>query len=283
MAATMVQPHVELDMNDGYHKDSRNSQHAQNDYNQQLVRELRESTDKLAAAISQPRSSIGIATAWGIWCFAMPNFVVGIAFSNIIPFEWYYIVLGPSLIVAGLGQFIAGLFNMAKGDTFGAIAQSGYGAYWLLNWYNSIYIAPILTSVGIPAAAQAQAFGYCLIPWLISTTFLWFASFRMALADFVILGWVEMIFICFITWEMDNANMAAQKSVGATALGLTFTAWYIVAAVIINGAYNAEIIPLGGRYALIKSWPHAYGSDLHLMTNRMHHQPIPDGVVAKEL
>ena len=44
------------------------------------------------------------------------------------------VVLGLALFYGGVAQLLAGMWEFAKGNTFGAIAFSSYGAFWLSFW-----------------------------------------------------------------------------------------------------------------------------------------------------
>ena len=45
------------------------------------------------------------------------------------------VVFGLALFYGGIAQLLAGMWEFAKGNTFGAVAFSSYGAFWLSFWY----------------------------------------------------------------------------------------------------------------------------------------------------
>jgi succinate-acetate transporter protein len=54
----------------------------------------------------------------------------GIAHSNV--------VVGMAIFAGGLTQFIAGMWELPRGNVFGATAFSSYGAFWMS--YATIFI-----------------------------------------------------------------------------------------------------------------------------------------------
>ena len=44
-------------------------------------------------------------------------------------------MFGLALAYGGIGQFVAGIWEFAKGNTFGATAFCSYGGFWISYWY----------------------------------------------------------------------------------------------------------------------------------------------------
>ena len=44
-------------------------------------------------------------------------------------------VFGLAIFYGGTAQLLAGMWEFVKGNTFGALAFSSYGAFWLSFWY----------------------------------------------------------------------------------------------------------------------------------------------------
>lgn len=72
--------------------------------------------------------TIGDPAPLGLFGFSVGTIVIGFVISGIVP-QGSFIASVPSvLLFAGVGQFIAGLFALAKGNTFAATAFGSYGA-----------------------------------------------------------------------------------------------------------------------------------------------------------
>src|SRR4051794_17920868 len=69
----------------------------------------------------------------GLAAFALTTFVL--SFVNTGLFKVEPVVFGLALAYGGIAQFAAGMWEFAKGNTFGATAFSSYGAFWISFWW----------------------------------------------------------------------------------------------------------------------------------------------------
>ena len=51
------------------------------------------------------------------------------------------VVLGLALAYGGVAQLLAGMWEFRTGNTFGAVAFSSYGAFWLSFWALNVFYA----------------------------------------------------------------------------------------------------------------------------------------------
>ena len=96
------------------------------------------------------------------------------------------VVFGLALAYGGIGQFAAGIWEFAKGNTFGATAFCSYGAFWVSFWWLTGH-----TDRSTPPAADAhKGVGLYLLAWGIFTAYMTVAATRVSgavLAVFVLL------------------------------------------------------------------------------------------------
>lgn len=62
--------------------------------------------------------------------FAATTFILSMYNVHARGNETPNVVLGMALAYGGLAQFLAGMWEFASGNTFGATAFSSYGAFW---------------------------------------------------------------------------------------------------------------------------------------------------------
>ncbi|KAI4130420.1 MAG: hypothetical protein LQ338_001759 [Usnochroma carphineum] len=166
---------------------------------------------------------------------AEPNLVVGIAFGY-----------------GGLVQLLAGMWEMAVGNTFGATALSSYGGFWLS-------FAIILTPGGFQieeaytsaqsAAAFLDAFGFFLMGWFIFTTVILLCTLRSTIAFFTLFFTLDLAFLLLgIGYLHRNAagepNPPIIKAGGFFGLLAAFAAWYNALAGIADDSNSFFIIPV---------------------------------------
>ena len=89
------------------------------------------------APISRPIPGAHIAdpAPLGLAAFALTTFLLSVVNAGWMNSANEGYVLGLALAYGGLGQFVAGMWEFAKGNTFGAVAFTSYGAFWISFWW----------------------------------------------------------------------------------------------------------------------------------------------------
>ena len=135
-----------------------------------------------------PAFGAGLADPAGLGLsgFAATTFFLSAVNAGWIPASAEVVVLGVALFYGGIAQLLAGMWEFAKGNTFGALAFSSYGAFWLSFWYLVSH-----TDLSKASAHDANhAVGLYLLIWTIITAFLMIAAFKtntVVLTVFVLL------------------------------------------------------------------------------------------------
>src|SRR5437764_8255079 len=107
----------------------------------------------------------------GLAGFAMTTFVLSMFNADLVSKAGEPIVLGLALAYGGLAQLLAGMWEFRTGNTFGAVAFSSFGAFWISFWAFVTFFEP-----KIPTADVGHAVGLYLIAWGIFTTYMFIAS-----------------------------------------------------------------------------------------------------------
>lgn len=177
----------------------------------------------------------------GLAGFAMTTFFLSSVNAGIIPATTESGVLGLALFYGGIVQLLAGMWEFAKGNTFGAIAFSSYGAFWLSFWY--------LLSSGAAKAMGTdvdKGVGWFLLAWTIFTFYMWIGTFRlngMLIAVFTIL----LVTFALLTIAKLGGSANVGKLGGWTGIITALLAWYGSAAGIINSTYKRVVLPVFPR------------------------------------
>ena len=148
----------------------------------------------------------------------------------------------------GLAQLLAGMWEFRTGNTFGAVAFSSFGAFWI-----SFFL---IVQVGVPGVVAAKAtgelfsgLGLYLWMWAIFTTYMFFASLRTT-------GAVALVFFLlaatFIVLGIGNSALAGTTSVtnntikigGWLGLATAVAAWYASFAAVINSTFGRTVAPV---------------------------------------
>jgi uncharacterized protein len=93
--------------------------------------EMRDTEVAVSPPAAAPDIPIGDPGPLGLAGFAMTTFVLSIFNTNILSPKYEATVFGLALFYGGGAQLLAGMWEFRKGNTFGALAFSSFGAFWL--------------------------------------------------------------------------------------------------------------------------------------------------------
>jgi hypothetical protein len=168
-------------------------------------------------------------------------------------------VLQPNIVVSlafgygGLVQLLAGMWEMAVGNTFGATALSSYGGFW-------ISVGIVLTPGGFNIVASYKtstshtndfnnAFGFFLAGWFIFTTILLICTLRSTVAFFLLFLTLDLAFLFLFVGHLQadskgNTDANLIKTGGYFGLLAAFLAWYNALAGIADDSNSFFVIPV---------------------------------------
>lgn len=203
------------------------------------------------APFNQPRSAVppvsGIAdpAPLGLAGFAGTTFFLSVVNTNMLGSSVQTIVLGLALFYGGLGQFAAGLWEFAKGNTFGALAFCSYGAFWMSFWYLLNHLP-----TGAKANDILHGVGVYLLVWTIFTAYMTVAATRVSTAVLVVFALLTLTFLTLtIGWLSEStadfeANSNAWIHIGGWLGILTaLAAWYTSFATVVNFTFKRTAFP----------------------------------------
>ncbi|KAL8949686.1 MAG: hypothetical protein Q9222_004227 [Ikaeria aurantiellina] len=188
----------------------------------------------------------------GLSAFALTTFVLSLINMSTRGVGEPNLVVGIAFGYGGLVQLLAGMWEMAVGNTFGATALSSYGGFWLS-------FAIILTPGGFnieeaytsmqSIAAFYDAFGFFLMGWFIFTTIILMCTLRSTIAFFVLFFTLDMAFLLlgigYLHRDAEGApNPPIIKAGGFFGLLAAFAAWYNALAGIADDSNSFFIIPV---------------------------------------
>jgi len=172
----------------------------------------------------------GLTTA--VLSFVNANIVGGGATS-------FPIVLGMALGFGGLVQLLAGMWEFRTGNTFGAVAFSSYGAFWI-----SFYFLVSDNVAQLPKTEIASLLGLYLWMWGIFTGLLFLCTFASPRA-------LQLLFllltVTFILLGIGNSGgtTGMVHAGGYAGIATAAVALYIATADIMQAVYKRAVLPVG--------------------------------------
>lgn len=171
----------------------------------------------------------------GLTGFALTTWLL-----SMINAGWYAapampMVLAMALAFGGTAQFVAGVCELPRGNTFGFTAFCAYGAFW---WSFALFVE------FFHAAVPAGFVGWYLALWGVFTLFMWLATFtaNRAVGTVFFLLWITFFLLALGEWTgIPLLHMAG----GYTGLATALVAFYLAAAEVMSETFGRDVLPIG--------------------------------------
>ncbi|OBZ79637.1 Ammonia transport outward protein 2 [Grifola frondosa] len=182
----------------------------------------------------------------GVFGFASTTFLLSMYNVQVRGIAAPNVVVGMALFVGGLAQFIAGMWEFACNNTFGATAFSLYGGFWMS--YASIFIpaSNIVAAFAGDEKELASALGIYLITWMIITILLLIATLRRSICFIALFFFLTVTFALLASANFSSTmSLPLQKAGGAFGLITALIAFYIGLAEILTPETSWFVLPQG--------------------------------------
>jgi succinate-acetate transporter protein len=177
----------------------------------------------------------------GLAAFALTTFVL--SFTNTGLFKAEPVVFGLALAYGGIAQFAAGMWEFAKGNTFGATAFSSYGAFWISFWY----LTGHTDLSGIKNADDiSHQVGLYLLAWGIFTAYMTIAATRVSGAVLAVFVLLTATFVILAIGDFTTTE-GITKLGGWVGVATALAAWYASFAGVTAFTYKRPLVPTGPR------------------------------------
>jgi uncharacterized protein len=179
----------------------------------------------------------------GLAAFAMTTFVLSMFNADLVNKGGEPVVLPLALAYGGIAQVLAGMWEFRTGNTFGAVAFTSFGAFWISYWALVTFFVD-----SIPAANAGAAIGLYLWAWAIFTTYMFIASLRTTVAVAVVFFLLAITFILLGAGNSGD-HTTVIKWGGYIGLLTAVAAWYASFAAVVNSTFGRIIAPVGALQA----------------------------------
>ncbi len=148
-------------------------------------------------------------------------------------------VLAMGLFYGGVAQIIAGVMEWKKKNTFGMVAFTSYGLFWM-----SLVALIVMPRFGIADASDKSAMAAYLFVWGIFTVVLFVATLRMNRAIMLVFFALTILFF-LLAFADATGSATLQRLAGYEGIACGLGAIYVGAAQILNEVYGRTVLPLG--------------------------------------
>ena len=190
--------------------------------------------------MSDEKVQLANVGALGLGGFALSTFILNIVNAGWVDAKAIGIVMPVAMFYGGLAQFMAGMWDVRRGDTFGATCFSSYGAFWM-----GVAMFFFLSLAGVKGfAVPPSGVAIVMIAWGIFTFYATIASLKLPKA----VTWVFItLTILFFLLAIGEFVPIVHTIAGYEGVLCALIAWYTSAGILINTVHGRTVLPLGER------------------------------------
>jgi succinate-acetate transporter protein len=204
----------------------------------QRLEEMRRELDQLKSSASiEVREKLANPAPLGLAGFGLTTLILNIVNADLIAKESIGMVLPVGLLYGGLAQFLAGMWEMKKNNTFGFTAFSSFGAFWM-----ALGLMIILENTGVVEPVPKNGLSVFLGAWGLFTAYMFIGTLKISRALQVVFGSLTILFF-LLAWGEHNETV--MKVAGWEGILCAASALYASAALVINESWGRYLLPLG--------------------------------------
>ncbi|MFD7031910.1 acetate uptake transporter [Streptomyces sp. NPDC059917] len=193
-----------------------------------------------ATAPAAPAARVANPGPLGLAAFALTTFVLSLFNSGLISNAALSAVVLPlALFYGGLAQFVAGIMEFRRGNTFGTTAFVSYGAFWMSFAGYVKFVVPTL-----PADQAHVATGWFLVAWFVFTAYMSVAALKLDVAHRLLFVSLALTFLFLALGDLTEVTALGHTG-GFLGLLTAGIAWYISFAVVAEDTWGRKVLPLG--------------------------------------
>jgi len=206
------------------------------------LQQMRQELDQLKTSASiEVREKLANPAPLGLAGFGLTTFILNFVNADLVPKDSIGMVLPVGLFYGGLAQFLAGMWEMKKNNTFGFTAFSSFGAFWM-----AFAVMVILKDTEVIEPVSKNGLSVFLCAWGLFTAYMTIGTLKISRALQVVFVTLTILFF-LLAWGEHNETV--MKVAGWEGIFCALSALYASAAQVINESWGRYIAPLG----LVKS------------------------------
>jgi succinate-acetate transporter protein len=183
----------------------------------------------------------------GLIGFGMTTVLLNLFNSGLFDKNLFGVIFAVGLTNGGLAQIIAGIWELKNGNTFGAVAFTSYGFFWL-----SLIFVSVLPGIGWVAAYTSDAVKeFVLVPYLVLWGFFTLGMFFGTLKanrvlQFVFLTLTILFFLLAIGHYVHSVSAISwiNNLAGFEGIVCGSSAIYLAIAEILGEVYGRHVLPI---------------------------------------
>jgi len=172
----------------------------------------------------------------GLMGFGMATVLLNLHNAGLFPPGTMILAMG--IFYGGLAQFIAGIMEWKKGNTFGTTAFMSFGAFWL-----TLVALLVMPEMGWGSAPETSAMVAYLLIWGIFTAVMFIGTLKINRALQFIFGSLALLFFLLALGDA-TGNVIIKQIAGYEGIICGLSAIYTALAQVLNEVYGKTIAPV---------------------------------------
>ena len=194
----------------------------------------------------------------GLMGFAVTTILLNIHNAGI--YELNAMILATGIFYGGIAQIIAGIMEWKKNNTFGTLAFTSYGSFWL-TLVALLLIPSIFPDTAAASASSETAMAWFFVVWGIFSGYMFIGTLKLNRALQVVFGLLTILFFLLAIRDFGGGAIWG-KIAGWEGILTGLAALYTAAAQILNEAYRRVVLPLGPISHLNREFVTQFGEEI---------------------
>jgi len=172
----------------------------------------------------------------GLIGFGMTTVLLNIHNAGFFALDTSIMAMG--ITIGGIAQIIAGAMEWKKNNTFGTVAFTAYGFFWL-----SLVLLLVMPKLGLGTAASPLSMGFYLTLWGTFTAGMFACTFKLSRISRLVFGSLLLLFALLAISDFTGSH-TIKTIAGFEGIICGALAMYDAIAQVINEVYDRTVLPL---------------------------------------
>ena len=178
-------------------------------------------------------------------------------------YELNSMILAMGIFYGGMAQIIAGVMEWRKNNTFGTLAFTSYGFFWLT--LVGVWLIPdIFPDTALAAAPSDTAMAWFFVAWGVFTGYMFIGTLKLNRALQAIFGLLTILFVLLAIRDFGGGEVWGTIA-GWEGIATGLAAVYAASAQTLNEVYRRVVLPLGPVGRLPKAFVQEHGEEIATM------------------
>jgi len=169
--------------------------------------------------------------------FGVTTVLLNLANADLLDASHAAMIFSMGIFYGGMAQILAGMWEMKRGNTFGATAFSSFGLFWI-----SLVAVRLFSLLGWVDSPSPRVMAAYLIMWGLFTALLTIATFKHNVALQFVFVTLTILFFLLAIAELSGSN-TVKVIAGYEGIICGFSAIYLATAQVVNETYGKNVLP----------------------------------------